>query len=211
MGRIGWTTWTALGALLLGGCASGPLHENPILVRPEKVGGCENPIYIPLGPNSYPLVWEKTLDIVDDYFDVAFANRYDGRIETYPRIAPGLAQPWKPGSPDLYQRTLASFQSIRHRAIVLITVADDGGFFIDVKVLKELEDLPVPSFATAGTASFRSFPTVERQYEVVDASMFDPNWIPIDRAGRPMRDCQLEQVILERIARMDLTGLKHNP
>ncbi len=212
MVRIGWTTWTALGALLLSGCyATGPLQENPILVRPEKVGGCENPVYVPLGPSSYPLVWDKTIDIIDDYFDVAFANRYDGRIETYPRIAPGLGQPWKPGSPDLYQRTLASFQSIRHRAIVRIAVADDGGFFIDVKVLKELEDLAVPAYATTGSAAFGGFPTVERQYEVIDASLYDPNWIPIDRAGRPMRDLLLEQVILERIACMDLTGLRKNP
>jgi len=211
MGRIGWTTWTALGALFLGGCATGPLVDNPVLVRPEKVGGCENPVYIPLGPDAYALVFEKVFDVVDDYFDIAFANRYDGRIETYPRIAPGLGQPWKPGSPDFYHRTLASFQSIRHRAIFLISVADEGGYFVDVKVLKELEDLAVPSFASAGSASFRSFPTVERQYEVIDASLVDANWIPIDRRGRPMRDYQLEQVILERIAKMDVTCLKRCP
>jgi hypothetical protein len=211
MGRIGWTTWTALGALFLGGCATGPLVDNPVLVRPEKVGGCENPVYIPLGPDAYSLVFDKVFDVVDDYFDIAFANRYDGRIETYPRIAPGLGQPWKPGSPDFYQRALASFQSIRHRAIVLITVAEDGGYFVDVKVLKELEDLAVPAFASAGSASFRSFPTVERQYEIVDASLFEPSWIPIDRRGRPMRDHLLEQVILERIAKMDVTRLKRCP
>jgi hypothetical protein len=208
MGRIGWTTWTALVAMLMGGCASGPLRDNPVLVRPEKVGGCENPLWLPPGPVSYPLIWEKTLDIVNDYFEIAFSSRHDGRIETYPKIAPGLGQPWKPGSPDLYQRTLASFQSIRHRAIVLISVADDGGFFIDVKVFKELEDVAVPTFASAGSASFRSYPTLERQYEVVDASLYDPSWIPIDRQGCLMRDYALEQVILERIAKMDLTCLK---
>jgi hypothetical protein len=204
MGRWHWTTWTALAALLLGGCASGPLQDNPVLIRPEKVGGCENPLYVPYSQSAYPQVFDKVLDIIDDYWDIAFVNRYDGRIETYPKIAPGLGQPWKAGSPDLYQRTLASFQSIRHRAIVLIRLADDGGFFIDVRVLKELEDLPTPAFATAGSASFRSFPTVERQYEVIDASLFDANWIPIDRAGHPMRDYALEQVILERIAKMEL-------
>jgi hypothetical protein len=211
MGRIPWTTWTALGALLIGGCATGPLQDNPIFVRPEKVSGCENPLWVPPGPAAFPVVWEKTLDIVSDYFDIAFANRFDGRVETFPKIIPGLGQIWKPGTPDYYQRTLATFQSMQYRAIVLISVADDGGYFIDVKVLKELEDLPVPSFATAGSASFRSFPTVERQYEVVDASLYDPNWIPIDRAGRQMRDYALEQLILERIAKMDLTDVKTRP
>jgi hypothetical protein len=60
-----------------------------------------------------------------------------------PRIAPGLEQPWKPGSPDCAQRLLATFQTIRHRASVLITPAEDGGFFVDVKVLKELEELGI--------------------------------------------------------------------
>jgi hypothetical protein len=161
---------------------------------------------VPYSPEAYPFLYDRVLDILDDYWDIAFSNRYDGRIETYPKIEPGLGQPWKPGSPELFQRTLASFQSLRYRAIVVIKVADDGGFFVDVKVLKELEDLPVPAFATAGSASFRSFPTVERQYDVVDASLFDPNWIPIDRDGRPMRDYALEQVILERIAKIDLSG-----
>jgi hypothetical protein len=212
MGRITWTTWTALGALFLGGCATGPLQENPILVRPQKVGGCENPVYVPLnGPEAYAMVFEKCLDVVDDYFEVAYANRFDGRIESYPRVAPGLGQPWKPGSPDLYQRTLASLQSIRHRAIVLITVADDGGFFIDVKVYKELEDVASPSSTSAGGLSFRAMPTVERQYEIIDVSVFEANWIPFDRCGKPMRDYNLEQVILERISKMDMTGIKPCP
>src|SRR4051794_30195308 len=124
--------------LALAGCMSGPLQENPLLLRPERIGMVENPVYVPFGPSSYPTVFERVIDVVDDYFDIAYYNRYDGVIETHPRIAPGLAQPWKPGSPDLYQRALASLQTIRHRAIVRIQVADDGGFFIDVKVYKEL-------------------------------------------------------------------------
>src|SRR5262249_37271850 len=146
------TVWAAAAAMCLGGCASGPLLEHPLRLRTDKPVPTENPGYVPQGPMAYARVFEKVLDVLDDYFDVAYANRYDGRIETYPRIAPGIEQPWKPGSPDLYQRLLAFFQTIRHRAIVVITTADDGGYFIDVKVLKELEDLPAPVRSTAGAA-----------------------------------------------------------
>jgi hypothetical protein len=142
-------------------------------------------------------VFEKVLDVLDDYFEIAYANRYDGRIETFPSIAPGIEQPWKPGSPDCSQRLLAFFQTIRHRAIVIITTADDGGYFIDVKVLKEEEDLPNPIRYTAGSASFRITPTVQRQFEVVEPEFYEPNWIPIGR------DFKLEQVILERIAHLE--------
>jgi hypothetical protein len=193
--------WRTLGKLGLAGavvaqagCMSGPLYENPLPLPAAPAGVLENPVYVPLGPPAYPAVFEKVLDVIDDYFEIAYANRYDGRIETHARIAPGIGQPWKPGSPDLYQRTLATFQTIRHRAIALIQVADDGGFFIDVKVFKELEDLPKPSIPRAGVATFQSSPTVERQFEVIDATTFDAGWIPIGR------DFKLEQVILSRLA-----------
>src|SRR5262249_38175926 len=162
--------------------------------RPSvSASAAANPLYVPLGPLAYGLVFEKVIDILDDYFEIAYANRYDGRIETFPRIAPGLEQPWKPGSPDFDQRLLATLQSIRHRATVIIQPADNGGFFVQVTVFKELEDVPRPIRATGGDAIFRSEPTVERQFEVIDPTRFEANWIPIGR------DIKLEQVILERI------------
>jgi len=177
---------------------TGPLHENPILVQPRKVQSQDNPVYLALGPQDYGAVFEKVLDVVDDYWEIAYSNRYDGRIETIPRVAPGLLQVWRPGSPDFYQRLLASLQSIRHRAIVLIKPAEDGGFFIDVKVYKELEDLPQPTQSLAGPATFQNASTVERQFEVIDAGVFESRWIPIGR------DVKIEEVILCRLAHMDL-------
>jgi hypothetical protein len=191
--------------LLLGGCATGPLQENPLVVRPEKVGDTENPVFLPFGPDSYGLVFEKVIDVIDDYFEVAYANRYDGRIETFPTIAPGLGQPWKPGSPDFYQRLLAFFQTIRHRALVTIRTGASGGYFIEVQVLKELEDLAQPSRATAGSAVFRTDNTVERQFEVIGPELYNLNWIPIGR------DHKLEQVILDRLAHCDFTSVRRAP
>ncbi len=192
---IGW-----IGAVLFaGGCATGPLQENPLVIRPAaKADVADNPVYVPLGPNSYAAVFEKVLDVISDYnFEIAYSNRYDGRIETFPKISPGLGEPWKGGSPDFNQRLVATFQTIRHRAIVLISPANDGGYFIDVKVYKELVDMPRPQQALAGAAVFRSDPTLERQYEVVEADHFENGWVPIGR------DCLLEQSILERLARFD--------
>ena len=186
-------------AVTLGGCASGPLLENPLPFRADRAASHENPLYIPQGELAYARVFEKVLDILAEYFVIAYANRYDGRIETLPGIAPGIEQPWKPGSPDLYQRLLAFCQTIRHRAIVQITTAPDGGYFISVQVLKELEDLPRPTRATAGDATFRMEATVQRQFEIVVPELFEPNWIPIGR------DCKLEQVILDRLSRLDVT------
>lgn len=190
--RLCWLTpW----AVLACGCATGPLLENPERVAgPPPAAACvENPAYVALGPASYGTVFEKVLDVVDDYFDVSVANRYDGRIETFPRIAPGLEQPWKKGSADLRSRFEATLQTIRHRAVVLIQPADDGGFFVQVVVYKELEDLPRPSRPTTAAAIFRSDNNVERQFQVIDPTVFESTWIPLGR------DTALEQQILQQI------------
>jgi hypothetical protein len=203
-------------ALVLAGCSTGPLRDNPLIFRPGQVMprentlfrrepfvAQENPLYLPQGaqPEVYDKIFQKALDIVDDFWEIAYSNRYEGRIETQPAVAPGILQPWKPGSPDFYQRLLADLQSIRHRCIVLITTADEGGYYIDVKVLRELEDLPTPIRSTAGSASFRIVSTIERQFEVIEQPIYESNWIPIGR------DYKLEQVILERLAQCDFNSL----
>jgi hypothetical protein len=170
-----------------------PAIAVPALPATKEADTIENPVYLPLGPTSYGTVFEKVFDVVSEYFEIAYANRYDGRIESFPRVAPGLEQPWRPGSPDLYQRLLATFQSIRHRCFVLIQLADDGGFFVQVVVFRELEDVPKPIRSTAGAASFRSDSTVERQFEVIDPAVFDRCWAPMGR------DQCLENAIIKKI------------
>ena len=194
------TTAGAFGLLGLIGCGmSGPLLDNPVLISPVAAAPpVENPVFVPLGqwPSAYHKVFNSVLDIVDDYFVIDYANtsRYGGTIRTLPGIAPGLEQFFKPGSPDFDGRLLATFQTIRHYAIVKIDRAPDGGgFWVDVKVYKELEDLPRPMRMTAGAAVFRSDVTVERQFEVIEPTFTATGWIPIGE------DPKIEQSILQRI------------
>jgi hypothetical protein len=193
MRRTLWTVWAAALLAISGGCMSGPPLDNPLLVPLDPSVTVENPVFIPGGPAAYHAVWEKIYDIVGDYFEIAFSARSDGRIETFPRIAPGYEQWWKAGSPDSEQRLLATLQTIRHRAIVTLEPANDGGYFVKVQIFKELEDLPRPIRATAGSASFRSDNTVERQFEVIDPTVFESQWIPLGE------DAKFEQLILQRI------------
>ena len=171
---------------------SGPPMDNPLLIRPGAAA-VENPVYVPLGPDSYARVFEQVLSVLSEYFEIRYSHRYDGQIVTFPRIAPGLEQLWRRGDPDFYQRLEATFQTIRHRAEVRIEPAPDGGYFVRVTVYKELEDLANPQRATAGAAAFRTDNTVDRQYEVIDPTVFEGNWIPLGE------DIPLEQAILERI------------
>ena len=154
----------------------------------------QNPVYLPLGPLSYGPVFEAILQVLHDYgFEIAEANRYDGRVETLPRVSPGLGLFLKPGSPSLYDRLLATTQTYRHRVTVIVNPATNDGYFVEVIARKELEDLARPVRATVGSANFRSNPTVERQFEVIDATFFEAGWI---FRGR---DVPLEQELIRRL------------
>ena len=184
------------GSLAQTGCLSAPPVDNPVLVR----GGAEcieNPVLVSPGQPtaaSYREVFEKSLDVLDDYFEILTANPYDGRIVTFPRVAPGYEQPWKRGNPDKRQRLLATLQSVRQTATLEIRSGERGGYLVYVVVERELEDVPRPSRATVGNAVFQETQTVDRQAEVVSPETTgDRVWF---RVGR---DYALEQEILRRI------------
>jgi hypothetical protein len=193
----------ALGVLLatLAGCTSlGPNMREPPMIIPAgaTIDEDANPVYIPLplSPFSYGRLFETLLHVLHDYdFEIAQSNRYDGRIECIPRTAPGLIEIFRPGSPDLYDRLLQTMQSYRHRVTIVVQTAAPpaGGYFVEVIVRKELEDLPRPIRASIGAATFRTQNNVDRQFQVVDPMFFDSAWI---FRGR---DVPLEQELIRRI------------
>src|SRR5438105_2663862 len=145
--RLGWAV--CLGAT---GCATAPPLDNPVLIR-KPADGIENPVLVSPGvptAGSYQEVFEKVVDVLDDYFVILSANPYEGRVVTMPRIAPGYEQVWKGGNPDPRERLQATFQTIRQTAVVEIRTGERGGYLVYVEVVKELEDLPKPNQATIG-------------------------------------------------------------
>ncbi len=176
------------------GCATAPPLDNPVLVRHNEI---ENPVLVSPGQPtaaSYREVFEKVVEVLDDYFDLHTPNPYEGRVTTKPRVAPGYEQFWKAGNPDARQRLLATFQSVRQTATVEIRAGERGGYLVYVVVEKELEDVPRPARATVGNAVFQERPSVDRQLEVVTPdSSADRSWFKVGR------DFAFEQEILRRI------------
>jgi hypothetical protein len=131
------------------GCYAIPPVENPVLVEPA-LGDVEQPVLVAPGvptPVGYADVYDHVLDALDDYFDFIPGSRYSGEVRTLPRIAAGYEQPWKAGTPDPRERLLATFQSIRHYAVVRIQAGERGGYRVYVEVYKELEDRRPPPAA----------------------------------------------------------------
>ena len=191
-------TWLGLTLLLSAGCLSAPPTENPLLVYHDRGPTCENPIVVSPGqrsPTAYAEVFEKVVSVVGEYFEIAYSNRYDGRIIGQPTIAPGIEQPWRPGSPDCRERLLATMQTMRHRCFVQIRSAEPSGYEVQVIVYRELKDDPRPN-ASPSVPVFRDAPLVDRQYEVVDPTIpVDDRWIPKGRSAA------LEDAILQKIRR----------
>jgi hypothetical protein len=184
-------------ALAFAGCnglPSLPTWLAPAADVPVAPVGEANPVFIELGHRQYGYVFEACLSaLLDEGFEIMESNRYDGRIETRPRVAPGILNILKRGSPDLRERVLATTQTYRHRVSLNIQPADNSGYFIEVIVRKELEDMPQPVRSSVGAAVFRSEQSVERQYEVIDPIFLESNWI------YKGRDTALEQDIIRRL------------
>jgi hypothetical protein len=169
-------------------------------------GAIENPLFIP--PVDRELLWNQTVDAVDDYFRIEREDRMrsiggvltEGRIDTFPTIGSTMLEPWRRDSTPGYEKFHATLQSIRRRATLRV-IPVEGGYLLDVVVQKELEDLDKPEHATAGGATLRHDGTLVRQEGAPGRYSVTLGWIPIGR------DVTLEQRILSDVsARLDLNG-----
>jgi len=155
----------------------------------------DNPTLVPMSDHKF--VWETVADVLDDYFDTEREDPVrcigdtltEGRIDTFPRGSSTILEPWNTDSVGIYEKTESTLQSMRRRAIVKVIPAQQG-FWIDVAVLKELEDVRQPDHSTAGAATFRYDGSLTRVVDPIAEQEIHAGWIPKGR------DTALEQRII---------------
>ena len=184
-------SWVGLAAVGLGqaGCFSAGGFRAPHVTRifaPRPVA--ENPLVVP--SSDFDTVWNKTVAVVDKYFDIASENRLSRTIVTQPRIGATLLEPWSPDSVSFTDRFESTLQTMRRFAIIKIEPAPSGGYLVKVEVRKELEDMVKPDRMAAGRAVFNNDFPVNRTREIVGPVPVPAGWIPRGR------DPNLEQAIL---------------
>ena len=150
-----------------------------------------NPLVVP--STEFEDLWNKTVAVVDKYFDIQSENRLSRTIETQPLMAATLLEPWALDSVSMEDRFEASLQTIQKRAVIHIDPAPSGGFLVKVEVRKFLEDMPKPDRQAAGRAVFTNDFPVNRTREIVGPVPARLGWI---NRGR---DLDLEQAILAGI------------
>lgn len=106
----------------------------------------ENPLFVPQGHDAqqYQRVYDTVYDVCHKYFDIASSNMYAGEILGVPRISAGIYDWFQYEWYDGYELWQSTAQSIRRRLQVQITPAEVGGYFVLVRVHKELEDPGMP-------------------------------------------------------------------
>jgi hypothetical protein len=184
-------SWAGLAAVGLGqaGCFSGGELHAPHVSRifsPRPVA--ENPLVVP--STDFDAVWNKTVAVVNKYFDIASENRLSRTIVTQPRIGATLLEPWSPDSVSFTDRFESTLQTMRRFAIIKIEPAPSGGYLVKVEVRKELEDLVKPDRMAAGRAVFNNDFPVNRTREIIGPVPSPLGWIPRGR------DPNVEQAIL---------------
>lgn len=180
----------------LSGCAPGPFWTRP--PGPPVAVFHDNPMLVPVADPER--AWETVVDVVDDYFKIEREEPVrlvgntltEGRLDTYPKIAATIFEPWHPDSAGREARIESTLQSMRRRATVRLVPAE-GGYWVEVAVFKELEDVARPEHATAGAATLRYDASLTRVINPVGDQEVTEGWIPQGR------DTALEQRILAHL------------
>jgi RNA polymerase sigma factor (sigma-70 family) len=161
--------------------SSGTMPKTEEKLREVKLGQV-------CSPKDYNTIFDNVLDVVDDYFEIAYANRYEGRIETHPVFE----RPHKSPRSEA-ERPTTTKQPVRWRAVAQIAVKDEGGYGVSIWVAREVE---------TGTAKKdeKTPPPPASPAEIEEKKLSphpEMNWTPIDR------DTELEQVILRRLVEQE--------
>jgi hypothetical protein len=153
-----------------------------------------NPLVIP--SIDFETIWNTTVAVIDEYFEIANENRLQRRIVTQPNVGGSVLEPWNEDAGDLYDRLESTLQTIRRFAIVTVDPDPTGmGYAVRIEVFKELEDMVRPERAPAGRAIFSNEIPVNRAQEIVGPVDLPQGWIPRGR------DLVVEQAILRKLQR----------
>ena len=181
----------------------GCFGEARLPYRPVPVS-YDNPVLIRIA--NHDLLWDGIVDVVSEYFRIKReipvqvlldGTLIDGLIDTFPKPGATLLEPWDHDSANTYERLESTLQSIRRYAVVNVRPRENGGsgFWVEVEVWKELENLRQPEHATAGSAIFRNdvSPTSTGKLDKEKPTGANQSWIPQGR------DTVAEQRILGQI------------
>ena len=157
-----------------------------------------NPIFVE--QYNHEFLWAIVADVIDSHFEIEREMPIrlygdvltEGHIETKPKIGASLGEFWHADSVGVAERFDCTLQTIRRRVEVHV-VPETGGYTVDVRVFKELEDNPRPLRASANASNLRFRDSVDAFADKVDVNPSSAGWFIIER------DAALENQLLSEI------------
>ena len=165
-----------------------------------------NPIFVE--NHDHEFLWSVLVDVIDNHFEIEYQlpiQLYgnvltEGHIESKPKIGASLAEPWHADSVGFGERLDCTLQTIRRRVEVRV-VPETGGYTIDIRVFKELEDNPHPLRSVANASNLRFQDNADEFANQIDVDPSSAGWFIIER------DAAMENLLLMEI----LYRLKNPP
>lgn len=158
-----------------------------------------NPIFVE--PYDHEFLWAVLTDVVDMHFETErempirlYGNVLtEGRLDAKPKIGASLLEVWHADSVGWGERIDCTLQTIRKRVEVRV-IPETGGYQIDVKVYKELEDNKTPLKSTASVANMRFVDEIDNDPGRIDIDASSAGWFIIER-DVAMEDRLLEEIV----------------
>ncbi len=139
-------------------------------------------------------LWERAVEVLNrNHFQVARESKLEGIIETDYRGGSNILEPWHPDSVGLENRLESTLQSIRRRVVISMQSSGVGVMMVNVRVDKEIEDLPGLAANYEGGATFSENEPLNRDLNQVVGQSSPSRWLPLGR------DPLLERKIMAEI------------
>lgn len=158
----------------------------------------DNPVFVPT--SNHVALMNTLEDVLDNHYVISATEPIrlhenvftEGRIDTEPKISASILEPWHTDSTNINDRMERTFQTIRSRASVRV-VPENNGFWIQVFVYNELENMPAPMGANIAVRDVRFTQNQERIVNPSEDTDSSNNWILIGR------DNSFEQQLIREV------------
>jgi hypothetical protein len=204
------STSLGLGAIALvavSGCHRLPALMMPLPSLPAQLPFAPPPpVEVPVSnPTRIPLVdpdflWNQVVDAVDDYFRIdneqplrrTNVEWLEGKLITFPEVSGTMLEPWRNDAARGFERLQSTFMTIRRTATVRV-INEEGGYTIDIVVMKEQEDVDQAEFSNVGAAAQTATGAIIRNENQRRQLPLTLGWYEIGR------DRELEQRLMANI------------
>jgi len=157
-----------------------------------------NPIFVE--NHDHEFLWSVLVDVIDNHFEIEreipvrlYGNVLtEGHIESKPKIGASMTEAWHADSVGFGERFDCTLQTIRRRVEGHV-VPEAGGYTIEVKVFKELEDRARPLRAVSNASNLRFKDSADEFIDTIDVDPSSAGWFIIER------DAALENRLLMEI------------